>query len=56
MSEHALIFVENVYYSLVSVLFMEHKLGIRWYIFKPILVLQSLTEYDDIKMATLFRP
>ena len=26
------IFVENVYFSLVSVLFMEHKLGIRLYL------------------------
>ena len=31
------IFVENFYCSLVSLLFMEHKLGI----FKTILVLQS---------------
>ena len=29
------IFVENVYFSLVSVLFMEHKLGIRLYHLNP---------------------
>ena len=43
------IFVEI---SLVSVLFMEHKLGI----LNPFLVTQYSTAYDVIKMANLLRP